>query len=1389
MNTTMIDQQHQNIVAMQTTTNNNNGIVGSSSGGNQNMSDNEEDRRSNSVPPTLSPPSFGASPNGAFHPPGHLKTEMDTTTLVEQQQEMQQQEQQQSTNAQLLAAALAQVLAARQQQQQKQNDETERIRQKEMEMAQLLAAQSQQQQQQQQCQGNFLLNSTQLLANGTGIAAATTAAAPSTASVITSAQLQLLQQQVQQLAQPRASTTVRTTDGAVMGAPRVAPAGLSRNSTSAVAALLANNSINIGNNAAGVVNNNNNVLNQYLQTLTNLQQQQAQNGGNGTSLAPAAANGVQQLLANYLLLRQQQQQQQQQTAAVTLPSLPTIQQALNGIQQQQQTLSQNGSPTANNLLNLSQLFVTTPAVTGGLGSAQNSPPNQQQISPFALLQNLNNANAQQQQTPQQQQQQQHSLSSSSIPIDNTTTTTQHHHRSQQQRLPPPPIVHRRVGRPPKHLQQHHHQQHHQMTPHQQMVRPQLPGLLMPRGTTVANWRAQMQQQSPRKQQPALGSDRRVPTSADPCQTIVSFLLAYNVSHDIEFSKKAIESLIKRLRDKREELDWFIRAVVEDGAQPTRCITIPRTLDGRLQVAGRKGFPHVVYARIFRWGDLHKNEVKHLPVCQAAFDMKCDSVCVNPYHYERVIPSGFGCDGAGGGYSPSDTPPPLPINGGGDCANGGGSMFSAANTINSSAPVPAGASSLLVNPFEQRTMASTMVSPPTLAGQQISPAMLISPLKKFSLPQPPAAAQPIQYNGLFNALNTGNNNSNKNSVIQPNVTAVSQQQQQQISPQSDRKRSLPIAIAPPLAAATQAQLASSWLGQLLTTANAAAAQPAAATVKSENGENNNNKQLVTLNADLDQGCVIEAKKSRMMEMASKNEMDNNEQIQQLEGNVKNAADDKPSQQFLEQILQLEGQALAHKFGQMLLAELQLAYSNNAGDDLKGTAKSEDVDRLEEMLYGKDEWAKNGKGVSLSALAQFIRRFPLSTSLLIQLLMANQQSNEIAPIKPTKEECCLYSDISEDESEGQKLKKTDTATKCIQPSNEFRLAVNQLYRLMQLRAIPIAQKQMLGPLLELLNLCLEHGSGAAMERLQRAAMVEPTPRGMLPLFASLAADAPRFSATYFEWGKPALPKRTFMRATVHCGSRDGEDSKEFFEIGRSLLPSCDGDAQQMTPLKTQQLMDTRTHIGLGLVLEATDEGELFLTSYARRPVQVQSHYLDREAMRTADDARRMRHTIYQKACIKVYDLWQSFQLMCLWIVHKQLKSTTTTTFEMGKEKTKELFAVLDQLCAIRISFGQPAGGIPDVQQHYPNKNADLLDSSPCSLEIRMDRAQRILEKLLERPELARHFVNNGGANIDGATNQENNMVEATVADQQNLTDASATDINAFIKMPETTTAAAN
>ena len=68
----------------------------------------------------------------------------------------------------------------------------------------------------------------------------------------------------------------------------------------------------------------------------------------------------------------------------------------------------------------------------------------------------------------------------------------------------------------------------------------------------------------------------------------------------------------------------------------------RSLDGRLQVSHRKGLPHVIYCRLWRWPDLQSHhELRAVELCEYAFHMKKDEVCVNPYHYQRVETPGNG----------------------------------------------------------------------------------------------------------------------------------------------------------------------------------------------------------------------------------------------------------------------------------------------------------------------------------------------------------------------------------------------------------------------------------------------------------------------------------------------------------------------------------------------------------------------------------------------------------------------------------------------------------------------------------------------------------------------------------------------------------------------------
>jgi MAD (mothers against decapentaplegic) family protein 1 len=85
------------------------------------------------------------------------------------------------------------------------------------------------------------------------------------------------------------------------------------------------------------------------------------------------------------------------------------------------------------------------------------------------------------------------------------------------------------------------------------------------------------------------------TTQDPA---VKKLLGWKLGDEEEkWAFKAVESLIKKLRKKKDarSVENLEFALSHPGVS-SPCVTIPRSLDGRLQVSHRKGLPHVIYCR-------------------------------------------------------------------------------------------------------------------------------------------------------------------------------------------------------------------------------------------------------------------------------------------------------------------------------------------------------------------------------------------------------------------------------------------------------------------------------------------------------------------------------------------------------------------------------------------------------------------------------------------------------------------------------------------------------------------------------------------------------------------------------------------------------------------------
>ncbi|XP_026475161.1 mothers against decapentaplegic homolog 3-like [Ctenocephalides felis] len=106
----------------------------------------------------------------------------------------------------------------------------------------------------------------------------------------------------------------------------------------------------------------------------------------------------------------------------------------------------------------------------------------------------------------------------------------------------------------------------------------------------------------------------------------------------KWSEKAVKSLVKKLK-KTGFLEELEKALSTQSPN-TKCITIPRIRPINGDSGGiathRKGLPHVVYCRLWRWPDLQsQHELKPLEHCEFAYHSRKDEICINPYHYIKI----------------------------------------------------------------------------------------------------------------------------------------------------------------------------------------------------------------------------------------------------------------------------------------------------------------------------------------------------------------------------------------------------------------------------------------------------------------------------------------------------------------------------------------------------------------------------------------------------------------------------------------------------------------------------------------------------------------------------------------------------------------------------------
>jgi len=114
-------------------------------------------------------------------------------------------------------------------------------------------------------------------------------------------------------------------------------------------------------------------------------------------------------------------------------------------------------------------------------------------------------------------------------------------------------------------------------------------------------------------------------------TLEKFMVKHE-NENLEYNKIAIRSLVKRLRRSFgvNHIKNLIFAL-ENKTPKSECVTIPRSQDGRIQIANRKATPHVLFSSIFRWSHV-KSHHEIIGCCKHSVEKQLSKACINPYHY-------------------------------------------------------------------------------------------------------------------------------------------------------------------------------------------------------------------------------------------------------------------------------------------------------------------------------------------------------------------------------------------------------------------------------------------------------------------------------------------------------------------------------------------------------------------------------------------------------------------------------------------------------------------------------------------------------------------------------------------------------------------------------------